>query len=112
MLLVDDKVSMSPVAIHTHTPHQMTTKVTICNHRADSSRYVWFGDLQVWKSVVKHDTKCPYSVLAHKWNQILSLYDVIFLQLGGFLREKDHGAQYFVTHTLRVLFYKAHQNFP
>ena len=48
----------------------------------------------------------------HKLNQILSWYDVIFLLLGGFLPEKDHRAQYIVTHTLRVLFYKAHENFP
>ena len=58
---------------------------------------------QYWEQVV---------IKQHKRNQILSWYDVIFLLLGGFLREKDDSAQYFVTTKLRVLFYKAHQNFP
>ena len=56
-----DKVSML-----THTyPHckpLVKTKVTICNHQADSPLYVWPdvwpGDLQVWKTY------------GHTWHQI------------------------------------------
>ena len=43
-------------------------KVAICNQQTDSSLYVWldvwFGDLQVLKSMVIHDTECPY------WDQV------------------------------------------
>ena len=39
-------------------------KVAICNHQADSPLYVWHdvwaGDLQIYKSMVIHDTECPY----------------------------------------------------
>ena len=66
VLNVGDKVSM-----FTHTyPHKhlRKIKVTICSHQADSPLYVWpdvwSGDLQVWKSMVIHDTECPY------WDQV------------------------------------------
>ena len=43
-------------------------KVIICSHQAGSPRYVWpdvwSGDLLVQKSMVVHDTECPY------WDQV------------------------------------------
>ena len=63
---VGDKVS---VLTHTY-PHKLLRKikVTICNHQVDSPLYVWpdvwSGDMQFRKSMVTHDTECPY------WDQV------------------------------------------
>ena len=58
---------------HTHPPKPpRKIKVTICSQQADSPLYawsdVWSGDLQVQKSLVIHDTECPY------WNQVIKQY--------------------------------------
>ena len=57
---------------HTTNFHWLSScrsvKVTICNHQADNPLYVWpdvwSGDLQVRKSMVIRDIKCPY------WDQV------------------------------------------
>ena len=61
-----NKVSMLE---HTY-PHkpQMKIRVTIYSHQAESLLFVWpdvwSGDLQVYKSIVIHDTECPF------WDQV------------------------------------------
>ena len=94
-LLGGNKVSML-----THTyPHKSLRKikVTICNHQADNSLYVrpniWSGDLQVLKSMVIHDTECPYwdQVSLNNPNPLYVRPDVWSGELGIASLEKKYG---------------------
>ena len=64
-----DKVNMLNYPyIPTQTPEEDKMSPCMCSHQADSQLYVWpdvwSGDLQVQKTMVTHDTECPY------WDQM------------------------------------------
>ena len=90
--LGDDKMSML-----THTyPHKplRNIKMTICNHQTDSPLHVWphvwSGDLQVYKSMVIHDTECPCWDLVSLNNTIPTLP---FICCGIINNEQQHSIE-------------------